>query len=200
VSLAPTEDWPSPPPTFTPTLSPTPRSTLSPTSTLTPTPTPTPLPPLPWRELGYLTSIEYPRVRTVVEVERKRPGLDGILGTDRILLMAVGKIQVGVDLSQVKDEDVQIEDTTVKVILPHAIITSVELLPNEALIYDSKRRWLFSEYEGIEVEALDKAREQLRDETLSNKGMLELGEQLARLQLTDFLRQTGFEEVEITFK
>jgi hypothetical protein len=47
---------------------------------------------------------------------------------------------------------------------------------------------------------MDKAREQLKKETLSNKGMLELGELHARLQLTAFLHQIGFEEVEIIFK
>ena len=131
----------------------------------------------------------------MVVIERKQ-----ILGTDRILLQAVGNIQVGVDLTKIRDSDVQIKGQALRVVLPHATIASVELLPNESLIYDTDRAWLFSEYEGLEIEALEKARDQLRNETLHNKGMLELGELLARLQLTEFLRQAGYEEVEITFR
>jgi hypothetical protein len=197
---APTEDWPPPPPTFTATSTPTSKLTPSPTATGTPTPTPTPKPPPPWREMGHLTSIEYPRVSTVVQVERKRPGVGSILGTDKVLLMATGRILIGVDLTQIDKADVQIQGATLKVTLPHATIMSVELLPAECRIYDAEKSWLFSQYEGLEVEALDKARKQLEEETRANKGILQLGELVARLQLSEFLHQVGYEEVEITFK
>lgn len=199
-TLKSSEDWPASPPTFTPTSSPTSKPTLPPTPTLTPTPTPTPLPPPPWGELGYLTSIEY-TAQTVVEIERKR-SLGGIISVtkDRILLMTAGEVQAGVDLTQIKDTDVQIKGTSIRLTLPRATITSVELLPDQSRVFDSEKSWLFSQYEGIEIEALDKARLQLREEANRNENMLGLAEKFVRLQLEEFLRQVGFEEVEITFK
>ncbi len=109
----------TPRPTATPTLSPTPSPTRTPTATPTPTmtPTPTPLPPLYWEELGYLSSIEY-TTSTVVEKERSRPGLGALLGTDHILLTAVGRIQMGIDLGQIDDSDVEIDGTAISVTLP----------------------------------------------------------------------------------
>jgi hypothetical protein len=150
--------------------------------------------------LGYLTSVEFPHITTIVEIESENPGVGAILGADRILLMAVGEVQISVDLSQVDDQDVHIEGGTLKAVLPHAAVTSVELVPGETVIYDSKRKWLFSEYEGIEIRALDQARKQLREETERNRGMLRVAEELARYQLAEFFHQAGFKEVEITFK
>jgi hypothetical protein len=193
------EDWPAIPPTFTPTSSPTPRRMPSPTPTFTPTPTPTPLPPPTWSELGHLTSVVYTGT-TVVEVERGRSGMGRILGSDHVLLMAVGRIHMGIDLTSVEYSDVEIEGTSLVVTLPHATVDSVELLPEQSRIFDSGQSWLFSQYGGIEVEALDEARAQLTGWARNNSGMLDLAEQIGRLQLMEFLHQLGFEEVKIIFK
>ncbi|MCB0196888.1 MAG: DUF4230 domain-containing protein [Anaerolineae bacterium] len=190
-----TEDWPGEiSPTFTPLASVTPFPTPS------STPTPTPLPPPKWGELGYLTSIEYTD-QTVVEINRKR-SVGGIINLtqDRILLMAVGEIQVGIDLTKIQDTDVTINGKNLHVVLPRATITSVELLPNQSKVFDQKQSLFFSQYEGIEIEALDKAKEQLTTQAEQNQNMIGLAEKIARLQLEEFLRQLDFEQIEITFK
>jgi len=197
--------WPSPPPTFTPRPSPTPVLTATPlpsptrTPTPSPTPTPTPLPPPYWEELGYLTSIEFTST-AIVEKEREKPGVRSVLGADRVLLMAVGEVQAGVDLSRVQSSDFEIDGSRLVLVLPRASVTSVELLPGESRIYDSKHSWAFSEYEGLEKEALEQARQQLRETVQSSDSMMSLTERLARLQLSDFLRKAGFTEIDIVFR
>jgi ribosomal protein L10 len=84
--------------------------------------------------------------------------------------------------------------------LPRAQIFTVELLPEASRVFDSQRSWLFSEYEGLELEALDEARRKLRQEAERNTAMLEVAETMARLQLGEFLRKAGFERVEIEFE
>lgn len=193
------EPWPTVPATFTATPRSSPSATLPPPATLTPTPTPTPLPPPVWEELGHLTSIRF-TTSTVVERARERQGLSSLLGTDRVLLMAVGEVQAGVDLSQIEPDDVEIEGTRVRVAVPHAAVTSVELLPGETRIYDSERSWILSDYEGLETEALEQARIQLREEAQSSEGMMALADRVARLQLATLLYKLGFTEVEIVFQ
>lgn len=190
---AATEGWPSPPATFTPASSPPPASPPS------PTPTPTPLPPPYWERLGYLTSIEFEGT-IIIEREREKTGIGGIFGTDRVLLMVVGRIQAGVDLAQIQSSDFEIDGSSLRIVLPHAMVTSVELLPGDSRIYDSQQSWVFSEYEGLETEALEEARRRLRENTQNNEGMMSLAETLARLQLSDFLRNAGFTEIEIVFE
>ena len=79
-------------------------------------------------------------------------------------------------------------------------MTSVELLPAETEIFDSRQKWVLSDYEGIEVEALDIARSQLTDWAKSQSNITDTAEVVARAQLEDFLRQLGFEEIEITVR
>lgn len=184
-------------PSRTPTVTPTPRPTRTPSPTRTPTPTP--LPPLYWEELGYLTSMEY-TTSTMVEMARTRSGIGAVLGSDRILLLAVGRIQMGVDLKLIDDSDVDVDRTSIRVLLPRAMVISVELLPDESILYESDKSWLFSEYEGLEVAAMEQARQQLLEQAETNRGMIELAETLTRLQLTEFLRSLGYQEVEIQFR
>jgi hypothetical protein len=193
------EAWPSAPPTFTATPRSSPSATLPPPATATPTPTPTPLPPPVWEELGHLTSIRF-TTTTVVERERERQGLSRLIGTDRVLLMAVGQVHAGVDLSEIRPEDVEIDGTKVRVAVPHATVSSVELLPGETRIYDSERSWILSDYEGLETEALEQARRQLRQEAENSQGMMALADRVARLQLADLLYKLGFTEVDIVFR
>jgi hypothetical protein len=193
IANQPTEAWPTPPPTFTPV------ATATPSAPPTPTATPTPIPPPTWAELGYLTTMEYTD-RTMVDVERKKSLGIIAVSSDHILLAAVGKIQVGIDLTQIEAGDVEIKNKNLTVTIPRAKITSVELLPDQSKIYDQKQSWIFSQYEGIEIEALDKAKVQLTDQANKNQGILELAEKLGTLQLEDFLRKLGFEQIEIKFK
>lgn len=187
---------PTEPPT--PTASPTATPTPEPTPTLTPTPTP--LPPPKWNALGDLSSIEY-TASTVVEMSRPRQGIGGLLlGADRVALMAVGRIRAGVDLSKIKPSDVQINGRSIKIKLPRAQVLTVELLPEASRVFDSRRSWLFSEYEGLELEAMNEARRKLRAEAERNAAMLEMAETMTRLQLAEFLRKAGFEQVEIEFE
>ena len=138
---------------------------------------------------------------TVVERVRARPGIGGLLlGDDRVTMLVVGKIRAGVDLGALRPSDVQTDDRRIRVRLPRARVLSVELLPEASRIFDSRRSWLFSEYEGLEVEAMDEARRRLREEATQNAEMLGIAETLARLQLTEFLRKAGFQEIEITFQ
>ncbi len=181
---------PSPTSTPAPTHTPTPSRTPSPTPTLTPTPIV-----VSWQELGYLTTVET-TTSTVVEISRERfPNFPLIPLNTRILLMAVGLIEAGIDMSRA---EVTQDGTSVQVVLPRAEITSVELLPDQTRIFDVG----FLPPEGLEIEAMQQAHVQLRGwaENREASGILELSEKLGQAQLESLLRELGFEEIEITFQ
>ena len=189
---APAEEaWPAAPPTYAPgqpTVAAVQRSM----------PTPTPLAAPQWQELSYLTSIEF-TTSSVVETQRKTtvPWV-GEMVTDRLLLKVVGKVQVGIDLSQVRN--VRIEGKTIQFDAPTPMVTSVELLPNQSQIFDHQQVLFMSQYTGMEKEAMETARQQLHQEVSENASMMNLAEEFARLHLTEFLRKAGFDTVKITFK
>lgn len=197
------EPWPTvvtatPSPTSTPVATVTPTATPRPTATATLTPTPTPIvSPVQVRELGYLTTVAY-KMQTIVEVSR--PSSLPLVGDERVLMLVVGTVQAGVDLTRLADDDITIKGDEIRLRLPQAEVVSVELNLDELEIYDSRRRWLFSDYEGLEIEALGKAQDQLEGWAVNQAGVLELAETLARHRLSSFLYQLGFRKVVIEFK
>ena len=196
------EDWPTPKPSATATMAGPLPATLAPTATPTPSPSPTPTPtPTPivigsFQELGNLISVEY-TLQTVVETQRERVFP---LGPERIILVAVGNIEAGIDLTQIEDSDIIIEGTSVTIMLPPAQVTSIELLPGETEIFDSQRGWLMSEYEGLELEAMDKARSQLEHWAIDRVNILDQAEESAETQMENFLRRLGFKDIQILYK
>ena len=187
---AASEPWPAAPPTYAPPVVAAASASNAPA-------TPVPLPAPVWQELSYLTSVEF-TTATVVQEERTTevPWL-GTVVSDRLLLKAVGEVQVGIDLKQVRN--VQISGKTIRLTAPEPIVTSVELLPQKSEVYERVNVWLLSQYAGLETSALEQARRQMRDDITNNASMMKLAAEFARLQLTEFLQKTGFTTVEITF-
>lgn len=184
------EPWPAAPPTYAPPA-------LAALDQPSAQPVATPLPAPVWQELSYLTSVEF-TASTVVQEERTTevPWLGNVI-SDRLLMKVVGEVQVGIDLAQVTN--VQIEGKTIRFTVPKPVITSVELLPQQSQIYENVNVWLLSQYPGLETAALERARQQIRHEIATNESMMKLAQEFARLQLVEFLGKAGFSTVEITF-
>ena len=182
----------TPPATFTPL--PSPGATRGPPATHTPTPSPTPIV-VSWRELGSLTVIEF-TARAVADEKGER----SIWGTDWVVLEVVGQVQMGVDMTRIRDSDVVVDGTSVEVVLPRPVVTSVELLLDQTRAYINRQRVLFSEFSELQIKALEEGQAKLRNRFTSDESWIALAEEMARRRLTQFLRQLGFEEIEIVFR
>jgi hypothetical protein len=186
-------------PTYTPNASLTPYPTYTPFPTPTATPSPTPLPVVDWKRSGTLEVLEW---TTTIVIERSRPkeGVRVLVpGQDRVVLIVNGKLRAGVDLTRVEPQNVAITGNAIRIVVPKPTIYSIELLPAESRVYDAERSWVFSEYTGLEVEAMDQAKRELGAPNPTNTRMLETAEAVARLQLTNFLRDLGFQRVDVIF-
>jgi hypothetical protein len=184
------EPWPAAPPTYAP---PVVAAVSVGNAQVTPVPLPAPI----WQELSYLTSVEFTTAAVVQEERTTEVPWLGTVVSDRLLLKAVGEVQVGIDLKQVRD--VQISGKTIRLTAPEPMVTSVELLPQKSEVYERVNVWLLSQYAGLETSALEQARRQMHDDIENNASMMKLAAEFARLQLTEFLQKTGFTTVEITF-
>lgn len=189
---------PAPSPTTLPTEMPSPTPTSTPTPLPTPTPTPTPVPLPVWRNIGELAMVEY-TLATEAEAKVEREGLLQIFGTDKVILYAVGRVKVGLDLTRLDERTIQRSGAAITLTLPAVSVLSVEMLPEESRIRVSERSWIYSEYEGLELEALARARQQLADMVTNNPSMMSLAQELAELRLREHLRDLGFTEVKIRF-
>ena len=187
---------PVPSPTALPTAMPSPTPTSTPTPLPTPTPTPTPIPLPVWRNIGELGIVEY-TLATEAEAKVEREGLLQIFGTDKVILYAVGRIKVGLDLTRLDERAIQRSGAAITLTLPAVSVLSVEMLPEESRIRASERSWLYSEYEGLELAAMARAQQQLIEMVRNNPSMLSLAQELAELRLREHLRSLGFDAITI---
>lgn len=115
---------------------------------------------------------------------------------DRILLIAHGQSIAGFDLSQISDQDIEIEGTTIRITLPKPEILVTTLDNTQTRVYDRQKGVLNPGQKDLESEAR-KAAEASIKEAACTGGILTQASQNGRKQLTAFFMALNFTEVSI---
>src|SRR5438046_3187759 len=113
-------------------------------------------------------------------------------GENRVLLVAHGIVKAGVDLQEIKPEDVRVEDKKILLKLPRARITDVYLDDQKTRVVDRSTGLLRAFDKDLEQNARRQAVEELRIAARSNR-IYEDAEERARLQLANLFHQLGYE-------
>ena len=136
--------------------------------------------------LSELVTVKYVLEKVVI--------LDDIkwYGENRVLLVAHGIVKAGVDLQEIKPEDVRVEDKKLLLKLPRARITDVYLDEQKTRVVDRSTGLLRAFDKDLEQNARRQAVEELRIAARSNR-IYEDAEERARLQLANLFHQLGYE-------
>jgi len=136
--------------------------------------------------LSELVTVKYVLEKVVI--------LDDIkwYGENRVLLVAHGIVKAGVDLQEIKPEDVRVEDKKILLKLPRARITDVYLDDQKTSVVDRSTGLLRAFDKDLEQNARRQAVEDLRIAARSNR-IYEDAEERARLQLANLFHQLGYE-------
>jgi len=113
-------------------------------------------------------------------------------GENRVLLVAHGIVKAGVDLQEIKPEDVRVEDKKIMLKLPRARITDVYLDDQKTRVVDRSTGLLRAFDKDLEQNARRQAVEELRIAARSNR-IYEDAEERAQLQLANLFHQLGYE-------
>ncbi|MBI5772569.1 MAG: DUF4230 domain-containing protein [Verrucomicrobia bacterium] len=116
-------------------------------------------------------------------------------GESRVLLVAHGVVKAGVDLGQLKADDVEIRERHVTLKLPTATITDAYLDEQGTQIIERNTGVLRQFDKGLEQEARRVAAEDIK-RAARNNGILKDADERARQQITLLLLQLGFDRVE----
>lgn len=193
ITNTPTPTW-----TLTPTPSRTPSPTLTPTQT--PTPTPTPIVVISRiNALGRLETTEYV-MQTVVDLENDRSNLwEQIVGSDKLMLIAEGEVVAGFDLEKIDPNDIDVENQTVRIVLPAPEILYSRIDNERTQVYERQTGLFVSPDPTLESRARQLAEEALV-EWATERDIFEQAEQDGRVQIENFLRSLGFTDITIEFK
>ena len=143
--------------------------------------------------LHQLVSVKYV-VEKVVLVEDAK-----WYGESRLLMVAHGVAKAGVDLSRLDAKAVRADARRARVELPRPQLTDVYLDERRTQVVERSTGLLRAFDKDLEQDARRQAIDQVRL-AVREAGILRDAEERARLQVAALLRQSGFEEVEVTFR
>jgi len=133
---------------------------------------------------------------TVVEGQRSSPVLPDLLAGDRLLMIVHGQSIAGIDLSQLKPEDVRIDGHTIHVNLPASQMFVTTIDNQHTRVYARSTGLLVQADQNLESDTRAKAEDQLRQAALTD-GILDAARKNARATVTTLLYSLGFEQVDV---
>jgi hypothetical protein len=148
------------------------------------------------QRLNRLETVVY-SIDTVVEGAKSSPVLPDLLAGDRLLLVVHGQSIAGIDLSQLKPEDVRINGTSIHVTLPASQLFVTNLDNQHTRVYARSTGLLVPVDQNLESDTRAKAEQQLQQAALSD-GILDTARKNARATVTTLLYSLGFQQVDVT--
>ncbi|HEX7158571.1 MAG TPA: DUF4230 domain-containing protein [Edaphobacter sp.] len=152
------------------------------------------------QRLNRLETVVY-SIDTVVEGSKSSSVLPDMLAGDRILLVVHGQSIAGIDLSQLKPEDVQISEgngsRSIHVTLPAPQLFLTTLDNQRTRVFARETGLLVPADQNLETDTRAKAEQQLQQAALAD-GILDAARKNARATVTTLLYSLGFKSVEVT--
>ena len=150
------------------------------------------------QRLSRLETVVY-SLDTVVEGERSSPIPPDVLAGDSILLVVHGQSIAGVDLAQLKPEDVRIDSAThaIHLTLPASQLFVTTLDNQHTRVYARSTGLLVPVDKDLESDTRAKAQDQLQQAALAD-GILDAARKNARATVTTLLYSLGFHQVDVT--
>jgi hypothetical protein len=152
------------------------------------------------QRLARLETVVY-SLDTVVEGARSSPLLPDLLAGDRILLIVHGQSIAGINLSQLRPEDVHIDDhsgiRSIHVTLPASELFTTSLDNAHTRVYARSTGLLVPIDQNLESDTRARAQDQLQKAALAD-GILDVARKNARATVTTLLYGLGFQNVDVT--
>jgi Protein of unknown function (DUF4230) len=152
------------------------------------------------QRLNRLETVVY-SIDTVVEGSKSSVVLPDLLAGDRILLVVHGQSIAGIDLAQLKPEDVRITDKdggqSIHVTLPPSQLFLTSIDNQHTRVYVRSTGLLVPADPNLETDTRAKAEQQLQASALAD-GILDTASKNARATITTLLYGLGFHEVTVS--
>jgi hypothetical protein len=149
------------------------------------------------RDLNQLATVRWTE-SVLVTRESGGTQLERLLTGEKILLVAVGEVEAGVDLADLGQNDVRIDGDHVAIRLPEPEVLSSSLDEEKTAVHDRDRgllSFLQPDDDQLAEEARDEAVQRVEDAAREN-GILDQAKSNAEDSIRSFVTTLGFEEVE----
>ena len=149
------------------------------------------------RELNRLATVRVTESILVTRESGSENALDRLFSGEKVLLVATGDVEAGVDLSEVGEDDVRVEGETVTIRLPEPEVLSASLDEEKTRVYDRDYGPLNLRPDDDLVEEARAEAEERIEAAARENGVLKTAETNAEGSIGAFVRALGFEEVRL---
>jgi Protein of unknown function (DUF4230) len=147
------------------------------------------------QDLDQLATVSW-KESVIVSRESGGTELERFFSGEKVLLIATGNVEAGVNLAELGRDDVRVNGETVTIRLPEPEILSVSLDEDETRVYDRDFGLLnIHPDDELAEEARDAALDRI-EEAARDEDILDQAEQNARDSIRAFVTSLGFEKVE----
>ncbi|MFT5777436.1 MAG: hypothetical protein ACI837_000368 [Crocinitomicaceae bacterium] len=149
------------------------------------------------KNIGLLSTTEY-TVGKIVQMD-DAPGERWVYGDRKLLISCKAKIKAGIDMSKIKEGDIEVIGNTVKIKLPPATITSFTMDPNQIHTKMESITGFRDKFTQVEKNKfMRQGEDAIRDDILQT-GIIKDAEKNAELFLGEFYKQMGFDKVIVDY-
>lgn len=152
------------------------------------------------RDLARLEGASF-HMERVIDLKEEQSRLDGLVtAADAILLVAAGDVVAGVDLTQMKEGDIQIDEAreSVTIVLPRATVFSARLDNSRTYVHTRSTDLLAKRRESLETRARQEAERTLEADAVE-AGLLARAEENVARTIETLVRSLGYRDVRVKF-
>ena len=141
----------------------------------------------------------------IIDVEKDTSFVPAVIRGERVLFVAVGTVDAGIDLSDLDEDKVDVRGRRASIDLPSARVLAVRVNPDRSYVYDRDRGLIdrvasvFQDSPTGERELYSLAEDKLLAAARGGSGLLARAERNTRATLTALLRALGFEQIVVRF-
>ena len=141
----------------------------------------------------------------IVDVEKDTRFVPAVIRGERVLFVAVGTVDAGVDLGGIDEDAVDVRGRNATIVLPAARLLGVRVDSDRSYVYDRDRGLvdrvasMFQDSPTGERELYTLAEDKLVEAARGGSGLLSRAERNTRATLTALLRALGFAQIVVRF-
>lgn len=148
------------------------------------------------KELSELATVEY-TITKIIKASDDQTWYK--IGDRKILMSCQATVKAGIDLSQLKSEDISINGDEITLTLPRATIQSLNIKPEDIRTEFQEVGLFRSDFTAAERNQLMAQGEAQIRKNMASTDILRTAESNASLFIGQFLRQLGYQKVDIRF-
>ena len=118
-----------------------------------------------------------------------------IPSVQKLVIIGRGKVIAGTDLSKMQKNDVMVSDDSVHIVVPHAGILQTILNPSDFETFIEEGNWSEEAVTALKI----KIRNKINEEAIQ-QGIPEKADARCKIILENYLTNTGFKKVSISFQ